>query len=96
MPRNLGANPVGSESAELLDKLMGANAKRMIFFPRDHPDLNADGALLDRWGTPYYFHPLSAQEMDVRSAGPDRRLWSDDDLSLGLDDAIAARRSSNP
>ncbi len=79
------ANPVGSENEEIMAQLLGSNAKKLVFFPRNHPSLNADGALLDRWGTPYYFHPLSAQLMDMRTAGPDGNLWTKDDLSLGLE-----------
>ena len=79
------ANPVGSENQEIMAQLLGNNAKKLVFFPRNHPSLNEDGVLLDRWGTPYYFHPLSAQLMDMRTAGPDGNLWTDDDLSLGLE-----------
>ena len=79
------ANPVGSENQEIMAQLLGHNAKKLVFFPRNHPSLNGEGALLDRWGMPYYFHPLSAQLMDMRTAGPDGNLWTKDDLSLGLD-----------
>lgn len=80
------ANPVGSENQEIMAQLLGSNAKKLVLFPRNHSSLDEDGVLLDRWGTPYYFHPLSAQLMDVRTAGPDGKLWTKDDLSLGLDE----------
>ena len=35
---------------------------------------------VDPWGTPYFFHQLSSTEMEIRSAGPDKRLWTDDDV----------------
>jgi hypothetical protein len=35
---------------------------------------------VDRWGTPYRFHPESAWVMTVRSAGLDRRMWTGDDI----------------
>jgi hypothetical protein len=38
---------------------------------------------LDRFGTPYFFHPISETRIDVRSAGPDRKLWTEDDVWLG-------------
>ena len=47
--------------------------------PLDHPGLR-DGRLLDRWGTPWQIHPLAADTIEVRSAGPDLRLYTDDDL----------------
>ena len=45
-----------------------------------HPAVS-EGRLLDRWGTPWFFHPLSAEQIEVRSAGPDRELFTADDLS---------------
>ncbi|MFT4639120.1 MAG: hypothetical protein ACI8T1_002444 [Verrucomicrobiales bacterium] len=80
------ANPVGSENEEIMAQLIGKNPKKVIFFPPDHPNLSEAGALLDRWGNPYYFHPLSADRMDLRSAGDDAKLWTNDDVSLGLDE----------
>jgi hypothetical protein len=36
--------------------------------------------LIDRWGTPYFFHALSGEHMEIHSAGPDRQFHSADDL----------------
>jgi hypothetical protein len=36
--------------------------------------------LVDQWGTPYFFHQLSASEMEVHCAGPDKMMWTSDDL----------------
>lgn len=47
--------------------------------PPDHPAIR-DGRLLDRWGTPWQVHPLAADLIQLRSAGPDRRLYTADDL----------------
>jgi hypothetical protein len=47
-----------------------------------HPAI-VDGALVDRWGHRYHFHPLSAEEFEVRSAGPDGQLFTADDLVKG-------------
>ena len=38
------------------------------------------GELIDRWGTPFFFHQLSREFMQVRSAGPDRRHFTADDV----------------
>ena len=51
--------------------------------------LSANGDLLDRWGSPFIFHPLNADLMNVRSIGPDQTPWTDDDLSLNLQDVEA-------
>jgi hypothetical protein len=43
--------------------------------------VNGQGQLIDNWGTPFFFHSLSRNEMEIRSAGPDRRMWTTDDLA---------------
>ena len=73
------ANPSG-ENYEIIEALTGGNAKRIAVFPPNHPAISNDGTLLDRWGSPYHFHSISASNMEIRSAGPDRILWSDDDI----------------
>jgi hypothetical protein len=75
-------NPVG-ENFEIMRALMGENQHQMVVFPPDHPSLNAAGELVDRWGNPYFFHSISAEVMDIQSAGPDGKIGSIDDLSLG-------------
>ncbi len=36
--------------------------------------------LIDRWQTPLHFHALGNKQWEIRSAGPDRKLWTEDDL----------------
>jgi hypothetical protein len=74
-------NPVG-ENSEITRVLMGRNRLGFAFIPPDNPAINSKGELCDRWGTPYFFHQLSGQRMEIRSAGPDRRLWTADDEVL--------------
>ena len=76
-----GQNPVG-ENREITAALTGRNSIDFTFLPRDHPAINAKGELCDRWGTPFFFHQLSGGQMEIRSAGPDRTLWTDDDIVL--------------
>lgn len=72
---------------EIVRALAGANPLRLVFLPSDHPAIDARGRLCDRWGTPYFFHPLSATNIEVRTAGPDGRLFTADDLSAaGVDE----------
>lgn len=73
-----GGNPVG-ENAEITAALTGENPHRFAFIPRGHRAINARGELADRWGTPFRFHQVSGQEMEIRSAGPDRKFGTDDD-----------------
>ena len=75
-------NPVG-ENAEITAALAGDNALKFAFVPRRHPAINAAGELCDRWGTPFRFHQLSGTQMEVRSAGPDRKFGTADDVRLG-------------
>ena len=72
-------NPVG-ENAEIAAALLGGNALGLTLVPKQHPALNARGELCDRWGTPFRFHQLSGDRMEIRSAGPDRRFATDDDV----------------
>ena len=74
-------NPVGS-NAEITAALLGRNPAGVAFVPQGHRAVNAEGELCDRWGTPFFFHAESARRMEVRSAGPDRRLWTEDDTIL--------------
>ena len=71
-------NPVG-ENAEITAALTGRNPLNFAFIPADFPAINARGELCDRWGTPFFFHSLSGTQMEIRSAGPDRKLWTADD-----------------
>lgn len=77
----LKENPVGTDNEEFAAALAGENSKQVVFID---PNLLSDGELLDRYGSPYVFHPLKADVMDLRSLGPDRQLWTTDDVSLGL------------
>jgi hypothetical protein len=76
----LGGNPVG-DNAEITAALRGANPRRSTFLGSDDGiKVNEREEAVDAWGTPYFFHQLSRTEMEIRSAGPDRRMWTTDDL----------------
>lgn len=71
-------NPVG-ENRDITRALAGENRIRFALVPPKHPAINASGELCDRWGTPFRFHQISGEEMEIRSAGPDRRFATEDD-----------------
>lgn len=75
----LHALPVGT-NAEITAALAGDNRHGHAPLPADHPAINAAGELTDRWGTPFFFHQLSASDIEIRSAGPDRRMHNPDDI----------------
>ncbi len=77
--RAFGAMPTGELNDEIVRRLQGENPKGIAVLPKTHPSISAEGELLDRFGTPYRFHPESAWLMTVRSAGPDKQMWTSDD-----------------
>lgn len=75
-----GGNPVGV-NAEITGQLSGQNPKQVNFIrPDAGMRINEKGELVDPWGTPYFFHQLSGHETEIRSAGPDKIMWTADDL----------------
>jgi hypothetical protein len=77
----LGENPVGT-NAEIMRAITGHNAKQVNIGPPSGQSLNANGELVDQWGTPYFFHQLSGREMEIHSAGPDRVMGTPDDRQV--------------
>lgn len=78
-PLPLGANE------EIGAALRGKNKAALRALPDGHRVFNAQGQLVDRWGTPLYFHAESRDRLDIRSAGPDRQMWTADDLHRQAD-----------
>lgn len=76
--QELGGNPSGN-NREITAQLSGRNQHRHAPLPKDHPAIDATGQLRDRWGKPFFFHVFSALKMEIRSAGKDRELYTDDD-----------------
>lgn len=76
-----GANPTGTNE-EITRTLSGRNKRFYAPLPHDHSAINARGELIDRWETPFFFHNLSAEFIEIRSAGPDRTFWTPDDATL--------------
>jgi hypothetical protein len=76
-----GGNPVGT-NAEIMAALMGGNPRQAQLGPEGGKGVNSKGELVDRWGTPYFFHQISGTHTEIRSAGPDRVMWTSDDIVL--------------
>jgi type IV secretory pathway VirB10-like protein len=77
----LGGNPVGT-NAEITRTILGDNEKQVSIPVPEGSTLNANRELCDSWGTPYFFHQISAQKMEIRSAGPDKQMWTEDDITM--------------
>ncbi len=77
-----GGNPVGTNQ-EITRMLNGNNpGNATLLQPEDGLRVNDRGELVDNWGTPFFFHQLSRTEIEIHSAGPDRKMWTADDLVL--------------
>jgi hypothetical protein len=75
-----GGNPVGT-NPEITSQLGGDNPKHINFINAEAGmRINGNGELVDPWGTPYFFHQISGTDMEIHSAGPDRIMWTADDL----------------
>jgi hypothetical protein len=73
-------NPVGN-NAEITRLLLGQNSSGAKYLP-DDAHLNDKKELTDRWGQPLFFHQISASNMEIRSGGPDQKMWTADDEVL--------------
>ena len=74
--------PMGT-NREITRVLAGHNPMKHGWIPADHPAINEAGELTDRWSRPLHFHGLGSGVFEVRSAGPDGTLFTDDDILVG-------------
>ena len=74
----------------------GLNPAHERFLPEHHVALDAPGRLVDRWGTPVFFHALGGHRFELRSAGPDKKFWTDDDLHRNADGSFRHGAALNP
>lgn len=79
--RAYGEFPVGS-NVDITRTLRGDNEKKIIFVTPEEAPINAKGELIDAWQTPYFFHQISGRQMEIFSPGPDRQMWTADDLKV--------------
>ena len=80
--KEFGTFPAGQENADIMRALTGNNPRRLPIFPREHSRMDASGNLLDAWGKPFVFHPISSQYLEVRSCGPDGEIFTADDIRV--------------
>jgi hypothetical protein len=79
-----GSIPLGSNEDVVL-ALTGKNPHQVKFLSLEHPAIDKQGRFVDRWETPLYFHAISRDRIEIRSAGPDRRMWTGDDIHRNPD-----------
>jgi hypothetical protein len=90
------ANRPLSANEDWADFFRGVNAAHERFLPENHASLNAKGQLIDRWGTPLFFHALGNGRYDLRSAGPDKTMWTSDDIHRNADGTFRRGADLNP
>lgn len=90
------ANQPLSANEDWAALLRGQNAAHERFLPDISIALNARGQLIDRWGTPLFFHSLGTRRYELRSAGPDQKLWTDDDIHRNADGSFRRGAELNP
>jgi hypothetical protein len=71
--------PIGNDT-DLAAALKGDNPMKYATLPKNHPAFASGGRLCDRWGSPYFVHPIGEADFEIRSAGPDRKMFTADDL----------------
>jgi len=69
-----------STNEDLVLFLKGGNSHQSPFLNGDSSALNHEGQLIDRWGIPIIVHPVSQKLLELRSAGPDQKAYTDDDF----------------
>jgi hypothetical protein len=74
------ANRPLSANEDWADLFRGKNAAHEEFLPAQHLALSDKGQLVDRWQTPLFFHALGGGRYEIRSAGPDKAMWTADDI----------------
>ncbi len=70
---------VGSNE-DVVRSLAGENPEAVSFVAADNDFIDEGGRLLDRWGEPLFFHAESMTRIEIRSSGPDRERFTDDDI----------------
>lgn len=80
--KGTGGTPVG-DNADITAALTGTQfpGQKARVFPQNHRAVR-NGQLVDRWGQPLWFHPNSGNSMEIRSGGPDKQLFTQDDVIL--------------
>ena len=69
-----------STNKDLVLFLHGSNSHRLPFLAKNAKVLNGTGQIVDRWDSPLILHPISRKLLELRSAGPDKIPYTDDDL----------------
>jgi type II secretory pathway pseudopilin PulG len=81
-------SPVSGSPVQILATLRGNNPRSIVFFDTAPSRFNAQGELIDPWGTPYRFDLSNPKQPRVWSCGPNRK---DENGAEGSDDVVSWR-----
>ena len=85
-----------ASNLDIAAAMRGVNPFQMALLPESHAAFNAQGEIADRFGTPIFFHALSQDQIEIRSAGPDRSMWTPDDLQRQPNGSFLESSSPTP
>lgn len=74
-------NFTAKKNPEIVAALTGGNPRKIVFLELDKTRLDASGEYLDYWHTPYQIE-ITASNLAVRSAGPNRVFGDRDDIRV--------------
>jgi hypothetical protein len=69
-----------ANNEDLSNYLRGKNSELKRLIPDNSPIFDQEYRIVDRWGTPLHIHMINNDGMELRSGGPDRQLFTEDDL----------------
>ncbi|MDA8975240.1 hypothetical protein N9F50_01490 [Akkermansiaceae bacterium] len=66
---------------DLSEFLLGKNSDRAALVSQNSHIFDKEKRIIDRWGTPIHIHTISHNNFELRSGGPDQKLFTEDDVS---------------
>lgn len=66
---------------DLSEFLLGKNSDRSALISENSHIFDEEKRIIDRWGTPIHIHTISRNNFELRSGGPDKKLFTEDDVS---------------
>lgn len=78
--KNASDRPL-SANEEWSATLLGKRPSSPAWLSENAPLFDEKKRLIDRWQSPLHFHAIGRQQWEVRSPGPDKILFTNDDLT---------------
>ena len=72
--------PYVHDNSTMTQVLLGNNPAGLKFIDEKAEFLNENTEIVDQWELPLFFHFIDKKTVEIRSAGPDLQIWTEDDL----------------